>query len=69
MTGFSYYVSDEQIKAWQQVSVDDKLEWLEQTAQFLYEFQDEKAKAITHDFRNPTSCGYKAGNASPCTIT
>jgi hypothetical protein len=37
--GFHYTVTDEQIKAHQQKSVAEIMEWVESTAKFIYEMQ------------------------------
>jgi hypothetical protein len=37
--GFHYTVSDEQIKAHQMRSTEEIMQWLEETAKFIYEIQ------------------------------
>lgn len=37
--GFHYSVTDEQIKAHQQKSIDEILMWIEETSKFIYEIQ------------------------------
>ncbi|MBI3519324.1 MAG: hypothetical protein HY062_08195 [Bacteroidetes bacterium] len=45
--GFHYTVTDEQIKAHQQKSVEEILEWIEETSKFIYEIQTPEERLRT----------------------
>ena len=49
--GYSYAVTKEQIKKWQAVSPEMRLEWLEEINRFLYEAQSPKTREIWQKFR------------------
>jgi len=55
MTGFSggyeYDVTDEQIRQWEALSVEERLRWLEEANEFLYLAQDEETRAYWHAVR------------------
>jgi len=43
--GYEYYVTDEQIRRWETVPVVERLRWLEEANEFLYQAQDAKTRA------------------------
>jgi hypothetical protein len=43
--GFEYFVTDEQIRQWEKVPVLERLRWLEEANEFLYQAQDAKTRA------------------------
>jgi hypothetical protein len=49
--GFSYTVSDEQIRKWRALSAEQKLEWLEQANAFINQALTPKRRAIMEKFR------------------
>ncbi len=49
--GFSYKVSDEDLRKWISLSPEHKLEWLEEINRFLYHFAPEKSRKIMTKFR------------------
>ena len=49
--GFSYQVTDEQIRRWQALPPEVKLQWLEDANRFLHRALTPQAKAIRERFR------------------
>lgn len=49
--GFSYSVSDEQLKKWMAMPAEMKLQWLEEINEFLWKYMPEKNKKIMAKFR------------------
>lgn len=49
--GCRHHVSEEQIRAWEKVPVEERLRWLEETAEFLLLVQDERTRAVWEEFR------------------
>jgi hypothetical protein len=49
--GFSYKVSEDDLRKWMSVPPEHKLEWLEEINCFLYHFAPEKSKEIMAKFR------------------
>lgn len=43
--GYEYDVTDEQIRRWETVSVLERLRWLEEANEFLYQAQDADTRA------------------------
>ena len=50
--GYNYVVTDEQIAQWKAVPFFERLEWIEEAAEFLHNIQSPKAKEITKKFRS-----------------
>ena len=42
--GYEYDVTDEQIRRWKAVSVEERLRWLEEANEFLYLAQDAETR-------------------------
>ena len=42
--GYEYDVSDEQIRRWETVPVVERLRWLEEANEFLYQAQDAETR-------------------------
>lgn len=42
--GYEYQVTDDQIRAWKAVPVEERLRWLEEANEFLYLMQDPKTR-------------------------
>ena len=49
--GFSYTVTKAQIKKYQALSYEDRLQWLEDANRFLWEAMSDEAKKIREAFR------------------
>jgi|Deesub1362B_J571_1020462.scaffolds.fasta_scaffold19841_2 hypothetical protein len=49
--GFSYKVSEDDLRKWIKMSAEYKLEWLEEINRFLYYFASEKSRKIMTKFR------------------
>lgn len=49
--GFSYVVTDEQIRAWKALPAKDKLDWLEQANQFINKALTPERRQIMERFR------------------
>lgn len=47
----TYFLTDEQIKAYQQWTTREKLEWIESTNEFLFHFRGKKAKELNARIR------------------
>jgi hypothetical protein len=43
--GYEYFVTDEQIRRWETVPVEERLRWLEEANEFLYHAQDAETRA------------------------
>jgi hypothetical protein len=43
--GYEYFVTDEQIRRWETVPVMERLRWLEEANEFLYQAQDAETRA------------------------
>jgi hypothetical protein len=43
--GYEYDVTDEQIRRWETVAVEERLRWLEEANEFLYLAQDAETRA------------------------
>jgi hypothetical protein len=44
--GYEYDVTDEQIRRWKAVPVEERLRWLEEANEFLYLAQDAETRAF-----------------------
>lgn len=49
--GVRYYVTDEQIREWEKVPVEERLRCLEEMNEFLYAVQDKETRACWEEFR------------------
>ncbi|OGP33635.1 MAG: hypothetical protein A2X88_05520 [Deltaproteobacteria bacterium GWC2_65_14] len=49
--GYRYYVSDERIREWEKVPVEERLRWLEEANEFLYSVQDPQTREVWEAFR------------------
>jgi hypothetical protein len=49
--GVRYHVTDEQIREWEKVPVEERLRWLEEMNEFLYSVQDKETRACREEFR------------------
>ncbi len=49
--GFSYFVTDEQIREYMKLTTEEKLQWLEEANEFIEAASDEKTKEIREKFR------------------
>ena len=49
--GFSYYVSDEQIREYQKVSISERLRWLEEAQEFMFHALSPETWEIMQKFR------------------
>jgi len=49
--GFSYTLTDQQIREYLKLSPQTRLEWLEEANRFLYNASDEKTREIRRRFR------------------
>ena len=49
--GFSYHYTAEQIQAFQQLSIEQRLKWIEELNMFLYNFRPSQSKEICEKFR------------------
>ena len=45
------HVTDEQIREWEKVPVEERLRWLEEMNEFLYSVQDKETRACREEFR------------------
>ena len=43
--GFGYEVTDEQLRAWSALPVEERLRWLEEANEFLYRVQDPETRS------------------------
>lgn len=44
--GYAYHVTDEQLRKYRQLSVEEKLTWLEEANAFITMFQTERARRL-----------------------
>jgi hypothetical protein len=51
LKGFSYHVTDEQIRRWMEVPLEDRLRWLTEANSFLLSAQDKETREIWERFR------------------
>ena len=49
--GYGYRVTDEQILEWMEVSVEEKLRWVEETSRLAWELRTEEAREIAERLR------------------
>jgi len=49
--GYSYTVTKAQIRKWQAVPPEDRMQWLEDANRFLHEAMSDEAKKIREAFR------------------
>ncbi|MFH1389354.1 MAG: hypothetical protein ABIH56_01300 [Candidatus Margulisiibacteriota bacterium] len=49
--GYSYHYSAEQIQAFQKLSVEQRLKWVEEMAKFLYRFRPDQSRKVCEKFR------------------
>jgi len=49
--GYSYQYTDEQIQAFQSLSIEQRLKWVEEMNKFLYRFRPVQSKEICEKFR------------------
>ena len=49
--GVRYHVTDEQIREWEKVPVEERLRWLEEMNEFLYSVHDKETRACWEEFR------------------
>lgn len=49
--GYGYHYSAEQIRAFQQLSIAQRLKWVEEMNKFLYRFRPAQSKEICEKFR------------------
>jgi hypothetical protein len=49
--GVRYHVTDEQIREWEKVPVEERLRWLEEMNEFLYSVHDKETRSIWEEFR------------------
>jgi hypothetical protein len=49
--GVRHHVTEEQIRDWEKVPVEERLRWLEEAAEFLLLVQDERTRAVWEEFR------------------
>ena len=49
--GFSYHYTAEQIQAFQKLSIEQRLKWIEEMNAFLYKFRSAQSKEICEKFR------------------
>lgn len=49
--GFSYHYTTEQIQAFQKLSIEQRLKWVEDMNKFLFKFMPAKSKEICEKFR------------------
>ena len=50
--GFYYVYTKEQAREYQQLSIEQRLEWLEKMSRFLYYFMPKKSKIFAEKLRN-----------------
>lgn len=51
MGGYRHFVSDERIREWMMVPVEERLRWLEEANEFLYSVHDPQTREIWEAFR------------------
>jgi hypothetical protein len=49
--GYEYDVTDEQIRQWETLPVEERLRWLEEANEFLYLAQDTETRAFWQSVR------------------
>ncbi|MBN2842730.1 MAG: hypothetical protein JXM68_06545 [Sedimentisphaerales bacterium] len=49
--GYSYFVTDEQIREYMKLTTAEKLEWLEEANEFIQAASDDKTREIRDKFR------------------
>jgi len=49
--GYEYDVTDEQIRRWETVPVEERLRWLEEANEFLWLVQDPETRARWQEIR------------------
>jgi predicted transcriptional regulator len=52
--GYSYHYTAEQIQAFQELSIEQRLKWVEEMNKFLYKFRSPQSKEICEQFRRGT---------------
>ena len=50
--GYSYFVTDEALKAWGRLSAAQKLDWLEEANRFIWKVAPPSTKALHAAFRS-----------------
>ena len=49
--GYSYHYTAEQIEAFQKLTIQQRLKWVEEMSRFLYKFRPAESKEICEKFR------------------
>ena len=50
--GYSYHYTIEQIQAFQKLSIEQRLKWVEEMNKFLFKFRSDQSKIVCEKFRH-----------------